>query len=68
MLAWLRWLVELDKPFAKTCRAAVIVENLILLRAWWCWTLAVVLAELLFRLQNERLDVDIVVMVEILRS
>lgn len=25
---WLRWLVELDNPFAKTNRAAVIVENL----------------------------------------
>ena len=26
--AWLRWLVELDNPFAKTNRAAVIVEHL----------------------------------------
>lgn len=26
--AWLGWLVELDNPFAKTSRAAVIVENL----------------------------------------
>ena len=25
---WLRWLVELDNPFAKTSRAAVIVEHL----------------------------------------
>jgi ubiquinone/menaquinone biosynthesis C-methylase UbiE len=26
--AWLSWLVEVDNPFAKTSRAAVIVENL----------------------------------------
>jgi ubiquinone/menaquinone biosynthesis C-methylase UbiE len=26
--AWLSWLVELDNPFAKTARAAIIVENL----------------------------------------
>ena len=26
--AWLRWCVELDNPFSKTCRAATIVEHL----------------------------------------